>query len=406
MRKFYSLIYLFITAFVFGQINYTIAPNPFNETDVITLTVPGDQIDETAWGVSNNAVYIWSWSLDTNYQNSQDCPTNGSWNNSNELNKLTYNSGTDTYSMTFTPTAFYGRTGIGRFGFLLKDKTGSHQTSDTFVNVGVLNLSLTNPAANSLTTVPAGNSINITATTNVAATFQLKANGTVVNSTSVPSQSYSFSYTVTQDANMELIATANSNTKNATFMLQVPRNVVSEAIPGWIRQGINYSPTDPTKVGLALYAPYKNFVHVIGSFNNWTVNDTYLMKRDTANPDLYWIELTGLTPQQLYTFQYRTNDMKIVADPFSPQILSSYDDQWISGTTYPNLPPFPAGQNFEVSMFKTGQAPYNWQVTNFQRPAKADLVVYEVLLRDFTQEKNWQSLINKISYLKNELLMI
>lgn len=401
MRKFYSLIYLFITAFVFGQINYTIAPNPFNETDVITLTVPGDQIDETAWGVSNNAVYIWSWSLDTNYQNSQDCPTNGSWNNSNELNKLTYNSGTDTYSMTFTPTAFYGRTGIGRFGFLLKDKTGSHQTSDTFVNVGVLNLSLTNPAANSLTTVPAGNSINITATTNVAATFQLKANGTVVNSTSVPSQSYSFSYTVTQDANMELIATANSNTKNATFMLQVPRNVVSEAIPGWIRQGINYSPTDPTKVGLALYAPYKNFVHVIGSFNNWTVNDTYLMKRDTTNPDLYWIELTGLTPQQLYTFQYRTNDMKIVADPFSPQILSSYDDQWISGTTYPNLPPFPAGQNFEVSMFKTGQTPYNWQVTNFQRPAKADLMVYEVLLRDFTQEKNWQSLINKISYLKN-----
>ncbi|KMQ63389.1 alpha-amylase [Chryseobacterium sp. BLS98] len=401
MRKFYSLIYLFITAFVFGQINYTIAPNPFNETDVITLTVPGDQIDETAWGVSNNAVYIWSWSLDTNYQNSQDCPTNGSWNNSNELNKLTYNSGTDTYSMTFTPTAFYGRTGIGRFGFLLKDKTGSHQTSDTFVNVGVLNLSLTNPAANSLTTVPAGNSINITATTNVAATFQLKANGTVVNSTSVPSQSYSFSYTVTQDANMELIATANSNTKNATFMLQVPRNVVSETIPGWIRQGINYSPTDPTKVGLALYAPYKNFVHVIGSFNNWTVNDTYLMKRDTTNPDLYWIELTGLTPQQLYTFQYRTNDMKIVADPFSPQILSSYDDQWISGTTYPNLPPFPAGQNFEVSMFKTGQTPYNWQVTNFQRPAKADLMVYEVLLRDFTQEKNWQSLINKISYLKN-----
>lgn len=403
MKKFYSLVYLFVAAFVFGQINYTVSPNPFNETDAVTLTVPGDQIDETAWGVSNNAVYIWSWSFDTNYQNSQDCPTNGSWNSSNELNKLNYNSGTDTYSLTFTPTAFYGRTGIGRFGFLLKDKTGAHQTSpDIFVNVGILNLSLTNPAANSLTTVPVGNSVNITATTNVATTFQLKANGTVVHSTSTPAQSYSYSYTVTQDANMELIATdASSNSKNATFMLQIPRNVVSEAIPGWIRQGINYNPTDQTKVGLALYAPHKNFVHVIGSFNNWAVNDTYLMKRDTANPDLYWIELNGLTPQQLYTFQYRTNDMKIVADPFSPQILSSYDDQWISGSTYPNLPAFPAGQNFEVSMFKTGQTPYSWQVSNFQRPAKENLVVYELLLRDFTQEKNWQSLINKISYLKN-----
>ncbi|MDR6406393.1 MULTISPECIES: alpha-amylase family glycosyl hydrolase [Chryseobacterium] len=401
MKKFYSGIMLFIVALVFGQISYTITPNPFNETDAITLAVPGNQIDESAWGVSNNAVYIWSWSLDANYQNSQDCPTNGSWNNSNELNKLNYNSATDTYSLSFTPTTFYGRTGIGRFGFLLKDKTGAHQTSDTFVNVGILNINMTNPAANSLTSVPAGNSINITATTNVNSTFQLKANGTAVNSTSTPSTSYSFNYTVTADANMELIATdTNSNTKNATFILQIPRTVISEAIPNWMRQGINYHPTDNTKVGLALYAPSKNFVHVIGSFNNWVVNDSYLMKRDTANPDLYWIELSGLTPQQLYTFQYRTNDLKKVADPYSPQILSSYDDQWISASTYPSLPPFPPGQGFEVSMFKTGQTPYNWQVTNFTRPAKENLVVYELLLRDFTQEKNWQSLINKINYLK------
>ena len=402
MKKLYSIVFLLIAGVVFGQINYTITPSPFNETDAVTLTVPGDQIDESAWGISNHEVYMWTWSFDTNYQNSQDCPTNGSWNNSNELNKLNYNTASDTYSLTFTPTAFYGRTGIGRFGFLLKDKTGSHQTSpDIFVNVGILNISLTNPAPNSLTSVPAGNTINITATTNVNATFQLKANGAVVNSVTAPSQSYTYTYTVTQDAQMELTASdATSNSKKVNFTLQVPRNVISEAVPGWIRQGINYHPTDQTRIGLALYAPHKNFVHVIGSFNNWTVNDSYLMKRDTTNPDLYWIEIVGLTPQQQYTFQYRTNDMKKVADPFSPQILSSYDDQWISSTTYPNLPPFPAGQDFEVSMFKTGQVPYNWQVTNFQRPAKENLMVYELLLRDFTQEKNWQSLINKISYLK------
>ncbi|RKS96758.1 alpha-amylase family glycosyl hydrolase [Chryseobacterium defluvii] len=402
MKKFYSGVLLLMMTLLFGQISYTITPNPFNETDQITLSVPGNQIDESAWGVVGNAIYIWSWSLDTNYNNSQDCPTNGSWNNSNEANRLSYNAGTDTYSLTFTPTTFFNRTGIGRFGFLLKDKTGAHQTADHFVNVGVLSLSMTNPLANTLTSVPTGNAINITATTNVNATFQLKANGTVVNSTSTPSTSYSYSYTVTGDASMELIATdANSNSKNATFILQVPRNVVSEAIPSWIKQGINYHPTDNTKVGLALYAPFKNFVHVIGSFNGWTVNDAYLMKRDTTNPDLYWIELNGLTPAQLYTFQYRTNDLKKVADPFSPQILSSYDDQWISASTYPGLPAFPAGQEFEVSMFKTGQTPYNWQVTNFQRPNKENLVIYELLLRDFTQEKNWQSLINKIAYLKN-----
>lgn len=401
MKKFYSGVLVLLTVLLFGQINYTITPSPFNETDQITLTIPGDQIDESAWGVTNNAIYIWSWSLDVNYANSQDCPTNGSWNNSDDLNKLNYDSTADAYSLTFTPTSFFSRTGIGRFGFLLKDKTGSHQTSDTFVNVGVLSLTLTNPLTNSLTSVPSGTSVNITATTNVNSTFQLKANGTVVHSTSTPSMSYSYNYTVGADANMELVATDNLNSKSATFILQVPRNVVSEAIPSWIRQGINYHPTDQTKVGLALYAPFKNFVHVIGSFNNWAVNDAYLMKRDTANPDLYWIELNGLTPQQLYTFQYRTNDLKKVADPFSPQILSSYDDQWIASATYPNLPAFPAGQDFEVSMFKTGQVPYNWQTTNFQRPNKENLIVYKLLVRDFTLEKNWQSLINKITYLKN-----
>ncbi|UKB83756.1 T9SS type A sorting domain-containing protein [Chryseobacterium sp. MEBOG06] len=402
MKKLYSVVFLIVAVFVFGQINYSITPNLFNETDNVTLTVPGDQIDESVWGITDHSVYIWSWSFDTSYQNSQDCPTNGSWNNSGDLNKLIYNAVTDTYSFTFTPTVFFGRTGIGRFGFLLKDKTGSHQTSpDIFVNVGILNMTLTNPMANSLTSVQAGSSISITAATNVNATFQLKANGTVVNSTSAPSQSYSYNYSVSQDANMELVATQGSSSKRAAFMLQIPRNVVSEAIPGWIKQGINYHPTDQTKAGLALYAPGKNFVHVIGSFNSWTVDDAYLMKKDTTNPDLYWIELSGLTSQQLYSFQYRTNDLKKVADPYSPQILSSYDDQWISSSTYPNLPVFPAGQDFEVSTFKTGQTPYNWQVANFQRPAKEDLIVYELLLRDFTQEKNWQSLINKISYLKN-----
>jgi 1,4-alpha-glucan branching enzyme len=74
-----------------------------------------------------------------------------------------------------------------------------------------------------------------------------------------------------------------------------------------------------------LYAPFKSYVHVIGSFNNWQVSSNYLMKRDTNNP-IYWIEITGLTPQQVYTFQYRTSDGVKVADPYSTLVLSPDDD--------------------------------------------------------------------------------
>ena len=131
-------------------------------------------------------------------------------------------------------------------------------------------------------------------------------------------------YTVTQDATIEVVATdaagSTSVTKSFTVSLAIP--VESAAIPSYMRQGINYDPADPTKVGLALYAPGKPYVHVIGSFNNWTVSGNYLMKKDTGNANLFWIEITGLTPQQIYTFQYRIADGTRVADPYSTLVLS------------------------------------------------------------------------------------
>jgi hypothetical protein len=51
-------------------------------------------------------LYIYAWSYDTNDINSRDCPSNGSWTSSNEVNKFTYTAGADIYRFTFTPNAF------------------------------------------------------------------------------------------------------------------------------------------------------------------------------------------------------------------------------------------------------------------------------------------------------------
>ena len=101
------------TVFGFAQkqdVTYTISPNPFEESANITITFDGTSINEAAWGVSNNALYLWSWSFDSNLANLQDCPTNGDWTNSNEANRLTYNSSADEYTITFTPTITSTRT--------------------------------------------------------------------------------------------------------------------------------------------------------------------------------------------------------------------------------------------------------------------------------------------------------
>jgi 1,4-alpha-glucan branching enzyme len=90
-----------------------------------------------------------------------------------------------------------------------------------------------------------------------------------------------------------------------------------------------------------------------------------------------------------------------VADPCSTTVLSPWDDPDIPNATYPNLPVYPSGQEREVTLLKTGQTPYNWQVANFTKPNKDKLVVYELLIRDFDANRNFQDVINRIQYFKD-----
>ena len=411
MKHFYSFfVAVLLPFFAVAQQNVTYSVNPptFDETDAITITFT---VNETGFQVgSSHALYLWAWSIDSNNV-SADCPTNGTWDASNPANKLTYVSSsgsTGTYTFTMnTVKSFYGNrpNPLKKIGFLVKTLAGNIQSQDILLNVGRFQFNLTNPIEGSTNVVNSGTVINITGTSSMPANYEIKANGSTVYTSSSASTTLNFPYTVTQDATMTVIATNASDgtvvTKTFTVSLAIP--VTTLPIPSYMRQGISYDPADPSKVGLALYAPGKAYVHVIGSFNDWTVSGSYLMYRDTTNPDLYWIEITNLTPQQIYTFQYRTADGIKVADPYSPLVLSPYDDPYINqnGTVYPNLPPYPAGQDFEVSVIQTQQPTYPWVVTEFAKPAKENLIVYELLVRDFTTQKTWQSLIDKISYLKS-----
>lgn len=412
MKYFYTLfLAVLLPFFALAQKQpnvFTVNPPTFDETDAITITFT---VNETAYGVaSSHALYLWAWSTDINGAQA-DCPTNGTWAASNAANKLTYVSSsgsTGTYTFTMnTVKSFFGNRAnpLKSIGFLVKTVNGSVQSEDGSLNVGRFQFNLTNPPAGSINVVNSGTVINITGTASLAANYVVKSNGNPVYTSSAPSTTLNYAYTVTQDATIDVVATnpADGTVVTKTFTVSLSLPVTSAPIPAYMRQGINYDPADPTKVGLALYAPGKAYVHVIGSFNNWAVNGNYLMKRDTSNTNLYWIEITGLTPQQIYTFQYRTADGIKVADPYSPLVLSPYDDPYINqnAVVYPNLPAYPTGQSFEVSVIQTAKPAYPWVVTNFAKPAKENLIVYELLVRDFTTQQTWQSLIDKISYLKS-----
>jgi 1,4-alpha-glucan branching enzyme len=415
MKKTLLSIFLLMAVTVFAQqqtVTYSINPPTFEDTTPIIITINGTSINESTWGVTGNALYLWSWSYDVNDANQMDSPSNGSWTSSNEAAKFTYNPGSDTYTKTFTPSVYFGRNGIGRIGFLVKakDGSGSKQSQDIVVEVGSFQVNLTSPVENSASIIASGSNFNIAATnTNGAASYSLKANGTVIN-TNASTASYSYSHiNVTNNQTYELSVTQGSTTIVKKFSVVVNPNTVSQTMPAGLVDGINYNSNDTSKATLVLDAPLKDFVYVAGSFNNWQPTSAYAMKKDPVSGK-FWLELTGLVSGVNNTYQYWVVDASPLtgspslvktADPYSTLVLSPYDDPWIPASSYPNLPAYPAGQQFEVTVLKTGQTPYNWQVTNFTKPEKEKLVIYEVLVRDFDAARNYQSIIDKIDYFKN-----
>jgi glycosidase len=188
---------------------------------------------------------------------------------------------------------------------------------------------------------------------------------------------------------------------STSFYLMVNPVQISQAPPAGTDYGINYNSV--VSVTLLLYAPYKDFVYVIGDFNNWEVDTSYFMKRYDLGPDktIWWTTINSISPSTEYSFQYLVDGQLRIADPYTEKILDPWNDQYISGTIYPNLKPYPAGKTEDiVSIFQTAQPQYNWQVNNFQRPAKTDLVVYELLIRDFLSTHSYQTLKDTLNYLK------
>ena len=402
----------------FGQqqtITFSIAPDPFEETNSITLTINGSSVNEATWGVTNNSLYLWTWSFDLNDAGQIDCPTNGAWTNSSITNKFTYNPGPDTYTKTFVPTTFYNRANIGKLGFLVKaqDGTGDKKSQDCFAEVGLFDINLTAPLTNSSTIIASGSSLTITASnTNGIANYVLKSNG---NPTPINTQNgvASYSYTamnIISNQNYLLEVTQAGTTKSKKFTAIVNPGTITQGLPsGSLEDGINYNVSDATRATLVLSAPGKDFVYVAGTFNNWQPDTNYAMKKDGATGK-FWLELTGLTTGTNYSYQYWVVDTTPIAnspslvkaaDPFSTLVLSPFDDPFIPATTYPSMPVYPAGQEREVTVLKTGQTAYNWQVANFVKAKKEDLIIYEVLIRDFDANRNFQDLINRINYFKN-----
>ena len=173
--------------------------------------------------------------------------------------------------------------------------------------------------------------------------------------------------------------------------------------PSGIEDGITYG-ENGTSVTFSLFAPYKENVFLLGDFNDWNVDLQYQMKRDSISADsmYFWYELTGLTQGVEYGFQYLVDGEIRITDPYSELVLDEGSDPFIPESVFPNLKEYPTGKTSNyVGVITPGKAEYQWEVTDFQKPPKEELVIYELLVRDFIADHSYKTLIDTLDYIAN-----
>ena len=249
-------------------------------------------------------------------------------------------------------------------------------------------------------TVATGGTVNISGVASANAALTLKLDGATINTasatniiTSTPTIATACEHKIVMEGN------DGSGIKKDSFSFYINPTTTVAALPAGMQEGINYAATN-TSVTLVLYAPNKNNVTVIGDFSNWASLCANQMNR-TPDGNYYWITLNGLTPGTEYGYQYVVDNTIKIADPYAQKILDP-NDQFIDAVTYPNLKPYPTGLTSDlVSVFQTAEPQYTWQSTSFVRPDKKNLITYELLIRDFTAQPSYQSLIDSFQYFKN-----
>ena len=182
----------------------------------------------------------------------------------------------------------------------------------------------------------------------------------------------------------------------------IPDEVVGKWLPEGVKQGINYN--EDGSVTFVLYDKDKagashTYCYIVGDWNNWERVKEGAMYRDNS-AGMWWITLDGFDADKEYRFQYRLGNASgsdtYVSDPYTEIVYDQWNDQYIEG-----VPAFPEGAKALVSAFQINRPSYSWKHSDFKVEDKHDLVIYEMLFRDFTKSQDIEGAMAELDYIEN-----
>lgn len=403
------LLFLAVAVKLQGQV-LTVSPVFPKETDTVTIVYNAKLGNGALVGASQ--VYAHTGVITTASTSGSDWKhVVGTWGTADNRTKMTY-LGNDLWKIRFHVKDFYSQGGafgasevVLQMAFVFRNTDGSKvgrsaAGTDIFTPVYSTGLAAKFTLPETRDNIISGSSTQkIEVWSSRVCDIALLLNGDTLRKSSTQ-DSFQASISNWKVGKNVLAFAAKYTTYTAfdTLYFTVNPTVVQASLPANMKQGVNY--LDDSTVLLALYAPYKNYVYVIGDFNNWGTDTAYFMNFSSSD-NIWWKRIGGLKKGVEYGFQYWVDGKVRVADPFAELLLSEWDDVYIPAANYPKLKLYPKNKTQGwVGVLQTAQTPYGWSKVNFQRPDKDRLVIYECLTRDFTKAQTFKAIQDTLQYLK------
>lgn len=437
--RIFTLMCLWLTVFA----AYAAAAGPIVTTEPAVVTTDSSPIVITFHADRGNAglagltastpVYAHTGLITTASASSTDWQYATKWLDNDAKYRMTY-AGTDTWTLTIPSIKeYYGLTDaqlatVTKMMFVFRNASGSHEGKTS--TGGDIAVDVRQPGFYvTISTVPDSRvfsdnaPVTITATaSNSAAAVTLAVGSRSVSATGSVSLVESF----TAAGQYKAVASAKLGESEVTDTIGFLRlgTTSTAAYPGGkVKQGAVVS-ADRRKATFALAAPGKHSVLLVGSWNDFALTPEQQMKRadeelqlpaDTSyiknawslrNP-YFWCEVEGLEPDKEYTYYYLVDGKIAVGDPYCNLVLDPLFDRYINPEVYPDMPEYPTGKvpdGTMISVLSTSTTPEAPKQLS-DRPEQDNLVIYELLIRDFTGSGNGDGtidgVIGKLDYIKS-----
>lgn len=280
---------------------------------------------------------------------------------------------------------------VTSLNFVFRAAGNSPQSEDLFLKVydEGLQLLLTSDANGQIIDGDTGY-VTFTVNTTEPSDISLDVNGTVV-ATAQNAQQLVKAYTFTEPGDYKVTASASANgetvTQSLNFAYLTPALQVD--YPGGTPQMGPVENPDGS-VTFCIGAPQKKNIVLVGSWNDYAFTQSQNMYyQDTEDGRYFWTTVEGLDPDEMYIYYFVVDGGEyIVGDPYARLVLDPYNDKYLDTNVFPGLPEYPVdalnSQNVPVAVYQGSINNYNWVVDEFKAPQPENLIIYELLFRDFT----------------------